>query len=61
VQNEGRPVEVFTPETINHIEQEVLSDRRLKIREIAERLDLFKTTVNRTLLNHLCLKKNSAK
>jgi hypothetical protein len=45
VPHEGRPVEVLTPETINLIEQEALSDRRLKIREIAERLDLSKGTV----------------
>jgi hypothetical protein len=50
VQNEGRPVEVLTSETINLIEQ-ALSDRRLKIREIA------KSTVHRVLYNHLHMKK----
>jgi hypothetical protein len=54
VQNEGRPVEVLTSETINLFEQ-ALSDRRLKIREIA------KSTVHRALYNHLHMKKNSAR
>jgi DNA-binding NarL/FixJ family response regulator len=57
VPHEGRPVEVLTPETINIIEQEALSDRRLKIREIAERLDLSKGTVHRAFLDHLHIKK----
>jgi histone-lysine N-methyltransferase SETMAR len=61
VPHEGRPVEVLTPETINLIEQEALSDRRLKIREIAERLDLSKSTVHRALHDHLHMKKISAR
>jgi hypothetical protein len=56
VQNEGRSVEVFTPERIKLIEQEVLIDRRLKIKKIAERLDLFKSTVHRALHDHVHIK-----
>jgi transposase len=61
VQHEGRPVEVLIRETINLIEQEVLSNRRLKIREIAERLDLFKSTAHRVLHDHFHIKKISAR
>ena len=41
---EGRPVEVVTEENIRCIEEELLSDRRLKLKEISVRLDIPKTT-----------------
>lgn len=59
--HDGRPVEVLTPETIAVIEEEVLSDRRLKIREIAARLGLSKSTVHRAIHEHLHMKKVSAR
>jgi hypothetical protein len=49
VQNEGRLIEGNNQ---TH-RTRVLSDRRLKIKEIAERLDLFKSTVHRALHDHL--------
>lgn len=57
----GRPVEVMTPETIALVEEEVLSDRRLKAKEIAARLELSKTTVLRILHEHLNMNKVSAR
>lgn len=58
--HDGRPVEVLTFETIASIEEEVLSDHRLKIREIAARLGLSKTTIHREMQEHLLMKKVSA-
>lgn len=59
--HDGRPVEVLTPETIALIEEEVLSDRRLKVREIAARLRLSKTSVHRAIQDHLHMSKVSAR
>ena len=57
----GRPSEVTTPETIELVSSEVLSDRRLKVKEIAARLHLSKTTVLRVLHDHLNMNKVSAR
>jgi hypothetical protein len=54
VQNEGRLIEGNNQ---TH-RTRVLSNRRLKIKEIAERLDLFKSTVHRALHDHLHILNN---
>jgi transposase len=56
----GRPEEAITPDTIALVEAQVLSDRRLKTKEIAARLDLSKTTIIRILHEHLHMNKVSA-
>jgi len=58
---EGRPVEVVTEENIRRIEEELLSDRRLKLKEISVRLEISKTTVIRIIHEHLHMKKVSAR
>ncbi|GFG32800.1 hypothetical protein Cfor_06313 [Coptotermes formosanus] len=58
---EGRPVEVVTEENIRHIEEELLSDRRLKLKEISVRLEIPKTTVIQIIHEHLHMKKVSAR
>ena len=58
---EGRPVEVVTEENIRHIEEEQLSDRRLKLKEIPVRLEIPKTTVIWIIHEHLHMKKVSAR
>ncbi|XP_063387674.1 histone-lysine N-methyltransferase SETMAR-like [Cydia fagiglandana] len=59
--HDGRPVEVLTPENINSVQEEVLSDRRLKIREIAARLGLSKSTVHCIIHDHLHMSKVCAR
>ncbi|XP_064483020.1 protein GVQW3-like [Ornithodoros turicata] len=54
---DGRPVEVVTQENLSLVEEEVLSDRRLKVKEISERLGLSKTTVFRIIGEGLHMKK----
>nr|CAI5819211.1 unnamed protein product [Callosobruchus analis]CAI5865965.1 unnamed protein product [Callosobruchus analis] len=49
----GRPVEVITKDKVSLVEELVLSDRRLKVKEIAEMTKLSDTTVRRILHNHL--------
>ena len=58
---EGRPVEVVTEENIRRIEEELLSDRRLKLKEISVRLEIPKTTIIRIIHEHLHMKKVSAR
>ena len=55
----GRPMEVVTEESIRHIKEELLSDRRLKLKEISVRLEIPKTTVIRIIHEHLHVKKVS--
>jgi len=57
----GRPVEVVTEENVTRIEEEMLSDRRLTFKEISVRLEIPKTTVIRIILEHLHMKKGSAR
>jgi histone-lysine N-methyltransferase SETMAR len=52
---------VVTEENIRHIEQELLSDRWLTLKEISERLDISKTTVIRIIHEYLHMKKVSAR
>ena len=58
---EGRPVEVVTEENIRRIEEELLSDRRLTLKEISVRLEISKTSVIRIIQEHLHMKKISAR
>lgn len=57
----GRPVEVTDPETIDRVELELDEDRRLKVKEIAARLELSKSTVFRIITDHLLMSKVSAR
>ena len=50
---EGRPVEVVTDENNRRIEEELLSDRGLRLKEISVRLEIPKTTVTRIIHEHL--------
>jgi len=56
---EGRPVEVVTEE--KSIEEELLSDKRLTLKEISVRLEIPKTTVIRIIHEDLHTKKVSAR
>lgn len=57
----GRSNEVTTPETINKIHDKILADRRIKIREIAEALNLSTERAHNIIHQHLCMKKLSAR
>jgi histone-lysine N-methyltransferase SETMAR len=54
-------VEVVTEENIKHIEQELLSDRWLMLKEISERLEISKISIIRIIHEHLHMKKVSAR
>ena len=58
---EGRPMEVVTEENIRRVKEELLSDRRLKLKEITVRLEIPKTTAIRIIHEHLHMKKVSAR
>ena len=58
---EDRPVEVVTEENIRRIEEEVLSDRQLTLKEISVRLEIPKTTIIWIVHEHLHMKKVSAR
>jgi len=53
-------VEVVTEENIRLIEEELLSGRRLMLKEISARLEIPKTTIIRIIHEHLHMKKVSA-
>ena len=53
---EGQSMEVVTEENIRQIEEELLSDRRLKLKEISVRLEIPKTTVIWIIREHLHMK-----
>nr|CAI5864808.1 unnamed protein product [Callosobruchus analis] len=57
----GRPVGVITEDKVSLLEELVLSDRRLKVKEIAEMTKLSDTTVRRMLHDHLGMQKVSAR
>jgi histone-lysine N-methyltransferase SETMAR len=57
----GKPAEALTPETIALVQEEVLQDRRLKIKEISARCGLSKTMVFRIVHDHLGMNKVSAR
>jgi len=55
--HEGWPVEVVTEENIRRIEEELLSDRRLTLKEISVRLEIPKTIIIQIIHEHLHMKK----
>ncbi|XP_076223908.1 protein GVQW3-like [Nomia melanderi] len=57
----SRPVNEAIPENVKLVEEIVLSNRRLKTKEIAKRATLSKTTVLRILHDHLGMSKISAR
>lgn len=60
-QRSGRPKEVTTPEMIDKIHDIVLADRRVKVREIVEIVNISYERVHNILHEHLDMKKLSAK
>jgi len=58
---EGRPMEVVTEENIRYIEEELLSDRQLKFKEISVRLEIPKITIIWIIHEYLHMKKVSAR
>ena len=58
---EGRPMEVVTEENIRCIEEELLSDRWLKLKKISVRLEIPKTTIIQIIHERLHMKKLSAR
>lgn len=57
----GRPPTEIVSENVDLVEKIVLSDRRLKLKEIAEESGLSKTTVYRIIKEHLGMNKISAR
>nr|CAI5833981.1 unnamed protein product [Callosobruchus analis] len=53
----GRPVEVITGDKVALVEELVLSDRRLKLKKIAEMTKLSDTAICRILGDHLGMQK----
>jgi histone-lysine N-methyltransferase SETMAR len=57
----GRPIEVTNEEMINKIHDIVLEDRRVKVREIVNMVNISSERVCNILHEHLCMKKLSAR
>ncbi|XP_047987147.1 histone-lysine N-methyltransferase SETMAR-like [Leguminivora glycinivorella] len=57
----GRPADSITSENISIVEQIVLTDRRLKVKEISAMSNLSDTVVRRILHEHLGMNKVSAR
>lgn len=57
----GRPMEVTTPEMINKVHDMIMADRRIKLREIAEALNISCERVWNIVHQHLEMKKLSAR
>lgn len=57
----GRPTEVVSRENIDEVQELVMTDRRLTVRQISETLGLSKTSVDRILKEHLEMSKVSAR
>lgn len=57
----GRPIEVTTDEMVNKVHDIVLSDRRVKVREIVEMLNISIERVSHILHERLGMKKVSAR
>ena len=53
----GRPTEVATPENTKKIMKVILSDRKVKLQEIADILKLSKDTVFKVVHEHISMKK----
>lgn len=57
----GRPVTVLTEENVRKVEKIVLADRRIKLWQIAEELQISKERVGEVLHEHLNMRKISAR
>jgi hypothetical protein len=57
----GRPLEVTTPEVIRRVEDLVMADRRLKVKEVATEVGISEGSVFNILHDHLHLSKVSAR
>ncbi|KYN38942.1 Histone-lysine N-methyltransferase SETMAR [Trachymyrmex septentrionalis] len=57
----GRPSEVAIPEMVKKIHKMVLGDRRLKVRELADMVNISKNAVHRILAENLEMKKLCAR
>lgn len=57
----GRSIEVTTPENIKKVYKMVMDDRRVKVREIAEALNISTSVVFKILHEHLEMSKRSAR
>ncbi|KAM8716390.1 hypothetical protein ACLKA7_003293 [Drosophila subpalustris] len=57
----GRPKEVIIPEIIRQVRQIVLTDRRVKLREIAETVEISTGSAVSILHDHLHMKKLNVK
>ena len=53
----GRPIEVVTPENIKKVHKLVISDRKLKLREIAETVKISEGSVFTIMHEHLTMRK----
>ncbi|XP_036325012.1 histone-lysine N-methyltransferase SETMAR-like [Rhagoletis pomonella] len=56
----GRPNQVMTPEMGKKIHKAVMDDRRLKVREVADIVDISKSSVHRILSDDLEMGKMAA-
>ncbi|XP_031328764.1 uncharacterized protein LOC116159819 [Photinus pyralis] len=57
----GRPNEVTTPEMINKVHNMIMADRRIKLRELVEALNIPNERVHNIIHHHLDMKKLSAR
>ena len=57
----GRPNEVTMPEMVKKIHKMVLDDRQLKVRELADMVDISKSAVHRILTENLDMRKLCAR
>ena len=57
----GCPIEAATPEIIDKVHDIVLTDRRVKVRELVEATGISHGTVISILHEQLCMKKLSAR
>lgn len=57
----GHPFSSKTKETVDRVDELIQSDRRLKVREIAESLDLSKSSIHRIVFDELGYRKVCAR
>ena len=57
----GRPNEVTTAEMVKKIHKMILGDRRLKVRQLADMVDISKNVVYRVLTENLDMRKLRAR
>ncbi|KYN38519.1 hypothetical protein ALC56_07096 [Trachymyrmex septentrionalis] len=57
----GRPSEVAIPEMVKKIHKMVLGDRRLKVRELADMVNISKSAIHRILAENLKMRKLCAR